>query len=235
MNKIALLGAVLGIASATSAYGQAPSDMNVGDRLKTTAGTASDAAAVRAAHSMAKCVATKRPAASQRILAAVDPAGLKSAHRSIWASELGCYSDFEDGDDRRFAVSSDVQRGLIAEQLLLRSDSRTRALAPLPLRPGSYQRSWFAGTGRSAVADEMGTCLAETDPAGIHAVLVTSPTTAEEQSAFNVLTPAMGKCLSAGAKLMGTRQAIRAALADALYQRAFPSSELVARAVEPRN
>ncbi len=134
-----------------------------------------------------------------------------------------CYSGFEGGDDfvegRRFSMPMDIQRGLIAEHLLRQLYRQAAALPPLALRQGSYSRSWFAGTTRNAVVDEMGACLADTAPSGIRTVLATTPYTPEEKAAFAALTPMMGSCLTQGAKLTGNRQSVRAALADALYQR----------------
>ena len=149
---------------ASPARSQSAGDLRFGDRLRTVAETVDEAAAARSAHSMAKCVANKRPDASVRMLSVVDFDGLRSAHRSIWSNELGCYSEFHDGDDCRFATSFDIERGLIAEHLVREADNQVLALAALPLRPGTYKRDWFGGTGRSAVADEMSACLAETTP-----------------------------------------------------------------------
>lgn len=93
------------------------------------------------------------------------------------------------------------------------------ALPSLPLRQGFYKRPWFAGTARNAVVDEMGACVADTAPPGISNLLRTSAYTPQEKSAFATLTPVMASCLSAGAKLIGNTQSLRAAMADALYQR----------------
>jgi hypothetical protein len=57
------------------------------------------------------------------------------------------------------------------------------------------------------------------------------PTTPEEGQAFAALSPDMGKCLRAGTKLQANRQSLRAALAEALFQRlnapAAPTVEAV--------
>jgi hypothetical protein len=65
----------------------------------------------------------------------------------------------------------------------------------------------------------MGACMADTDPAGIMALIRTNPGYADENAAMSALTPALTKCLSAGTRLDADRPALRAALADALYQR----------------
>jgi hypothetical protein len=82
-----------------------------------------------------------------------------------------------------------------------------------------YQRPWFAVTGRHLSVDEMGACIADVNPAGIGALIRTVPTTPGEGQAFAALSPDMGRCLRAGTKLQANRQSLRAALAEALFQR----------------
>jgi hypothetical protein len=65
----------------------------------------------------------------------------------------------------------------------------------------------------------MATCVTDTNPAGVIALLDSEPYTDSENSAFSALIPFMGPCLSAGTKLSGEREPLRAALAEALYQR----------------
>ena len=117
------------------------------------------------------------------------------------------------------AFSQDLLRGRLAEQALLARSAETAALQPLPLQQKRYLRSWFVATGRNVAVDEMGACMADTDPAGIVALIKTDPASAEESAAIGALSPSLTKCLSAGTRLDASRQALRAALADALYQR----------------
>ena len=115
--------------------------------------------------------------------------------------------------------SMDMLRGRLAEQELLSQSSQVAALQPLPLQQKRYIRPWFAATGRHPAVDEMAACMADTDPAGIMAMVRTTPGFADENAALAALSPALTKCLSAGTRLDASRQALRAALADALYQR----------------
>ena len=110
-------------------------------------------------------------------------------------------------------------RGRLAEQELLNESAQIAALQPLPLLQKRYIRPWFAATGRHPAVDEMAACMADTDPAGIMAVVRTTPGFADENAAIAAMSPALTKCLSAGTRLDASRQALRAALADALYQR----------------
>ena len=65
----------------------------------------------------------------------------------------------------------------------------------------------------------MSACIADTDPSGIAALIATAPGSSEESWALGNISPWLGKCLAAGAQLHSDRAALRAALADALYQR----------------
>jgi len=99
-----------------------------------------------------------------------------------------------------------------------RDGNGVQALQPLPIQQ-IYQRNWFAVTGRHVTVDEMGACIADTNPAGVLALARSVPTSKEESAAFTALGPNLGACLRAGTKLQASRQALRAALSEALYQR----------------
>jgi hypothetical protein len=131
------------------------------------------------------------------------------------------------------SFSIDVLRGKLAEQELLSNIERVAALQPLPLQQKRYIRPWFAATGRNPAVDEMGACMADTDPAGIVGLIRTTPGTTDESNAIGALSPALTKCLSAGTRLDASRSALRAAVADALYQRLSNPALSVAQAAEP--
>jgi hypothetical protein len=65
----------------------------------------------------------------------------------------------------------------------------------------------------------MATCASESAPAETLALLKTLPYSDAEGAAFGAVAPHLGACLRAGVKVTGNRQSLRAALADALYQR----------------
>ena len=73
--------------------------------------------------------------------------------------------------------------------------------------------------------DDMAVCVAATNPSGVRALLATAPASVNEASSMATLSPTLGRCLQANAKLVGNRQSVRAALAEALYHRyATPAS-----------
>lgn len=117
------------------------------------------------------------------------------------------------------ALSQDMLRGKLAEAALLNRAAQVAALPPLPLQQKRYLRSWFVTTGRHPAVDEMAACMADTDPAGIAALITTDPDSGDETAAVGAMSPSLTKCLSAGTRLDASRHALRAALADALYQR----------------
>jgi hypothetical protein len=130
------------------------------------------------------------------------------------------------------AESVAMLRGNLAEHALLTEPDKAAALQALPLQQKRYLRPWFAATGRHPAVDEMGACMADTDPAGIMALIRTNPGYADENAAISALTPALTKCLSAGTRLDADRPALRAALADALYQRMANPALSVAQSTE---
>ncbi|HET7576452.1 MAG TPA: hypothetical protein VFK19_07800 [Sphingomicrobium sp.] len=130
------------------------------------------------------------------------------------------------------AESVAMLRGNLAEHALKADAGKIAALQALPLQQKRYIRPWFAATGRHPAVDEMGACMADTDPAGIMALIRTNPGYADEGAAVSALTPALTKCLSAGTRLDANRPALRAALADALYQRMTNPALSVAQSTE---
>jgi hypothetical protein len=182
---------------------------------------ASPAAARSPAEAYAACLTQSRPTQVRDLLQAATAQAAARGYQ-ILANDDRCFTQVfgnqpfkpEDG-----AASMDMLRGRLAEAVLRDDESRVAALQALPLQQKRYIRPWFAATGRHPAVDEMGACMADTDPAGIAALIETSPGTADENSAISALSPALTKCLSAGTRLDASREALRAALADALYQR----------------
>jgi len=141
----------------------------------------------------------------------------KSLRREVECSHLVIPSEFAEA--QVFHVPNDIFRGLLAEAVL--DDERgLESLPALPIEQG-YQRRWFSMTGRDGTVDEMAACAAETNPAGVRALLATRAQRKEEASAVNALGPTLGSCLRTGATLKANRQSLRAALAEALYHRVF--------------
>jgi hypothetical protein len=178
-------------------------------------------AAPSSARSLAACLAQSHAQQARQLLQASTLAAVATPYRSL-VDDDRCVTQafgnqqFSPSDD---ALSQATLRGNLAEQLLQKQSAAVVALQSLPLQQKRYIRPWFAATGRHPAVDEMAACMADTDPAGIGALIKTDPGNGEETAAFGAMSPALTKCLSAGTQLNVSRAAIRGALADALYQR----------------
>lgn len=221
-SRMVLFAAVLGL-TGSSLAAQQP---ETGTRLAapksrgvtSVAMTARDQAV--GAKRIAECVFNKKGTLSRQALLAAN-AQTEDAAMSRLKGEVRCFGDDASNDlvaMRIVNLPDDILRGMLAEAALSRSDNQARALQPLPIQQ-VYQRDWYAITGRHITVDEMGACIADTNPAGILALVNTVPVSKEEAAAFTALRPNLGACLRAGTKLQASRQALRAALADALFQR----------------
>ena len=167
------------------------------------------------------CLTESRPAQVRQLLRASSAASANLTYHAL-ADDNRCFSRiFPSGEFRPedVAFSQDLLRGRLAELALLGQSATVAALQPLPLQQKRYLRSWFVTTGRNPAVDEMGACMADTDPAGILALIKTEPGSNDEAATLGAMSPSLTKCLSAGTRLDAGRQALRAALADALYQR----------------
>ena len=183
--------------------------------------TASPASAQTDTDRYVACVTQMQPAQVRELLQAgsaeeaTRPYQLLSADSRCFGKVFGS-KDYRP-EDASFPI--DILRGRLAERALVNAGQQVAALPPLPLQQKRYMRPWFAATGRNAAVDEMGACVADTDPAGVAALLKTGWVSNEESAAIGALAPALTKCLSAGTRLNANRASLRAALADALYQR----------------
>jgi hypothetical protein len=186
----------------------------------TLAATAASAQSEQAQR-YATCLVQSHPDQVRALLHATTADAANRPYQSL-ADDDRCFSrvfgnqQFSPNDA---SVSMDMLRGRLAEQELLSESAQVAALQALPLQQKRYIRPWFAATGRHPAVDEMAACMADTDPAGIMAIVRTTPGFADENAAIAAMSPALTKCLSAGTRLDASRQALRAALADALYQR----------------
>ena len=220
--RIGLLLIAAGTMFSTAALAQeAPTGSRLGSRF---AGTVkySEEEADSAATKMAACLVNKREAAARAYIDAYTADGADRLSNNLF-KEVSCLSFITIGsgamsDTTSFSFPRDVLRGKLAEALLKNQSSAIAALPALPLAK-DYSRAWFAATSRSPVIDEMGACVVDTNPKGVAAILATTSYSKEEGAAFGGIMPNLGTCLRAGAKLQANRQALRASLADAMYQR----------------
>lgn len=175
-------------------------------------------------HKVAKCLYTKRRADVVAALGASNEADYQRYYvalsRSPQCRDIGIESAEVEG--AAVVVPADILRGMLAEQALANS-AKVRALQPVA-GEASYQRPWFAATGRNATVDEMAVCTVDQNPAGVRELIDAKPEGDAELGAVRALSATLGACLPQGATLSANRQSLRAALADALYQRASASA-----------
>lgn len=207
----------------------AQSDARLGSRLdpavrkiENADTSGSDAALYR----FVECAVTRREFKVRAVLdARTEPAYAKAIESLSDAQR--CASDAyvaQDASVIMFTADRGVLRGYVGEAFLKKEHKRVEALAPLAAQR-SYTRDWYVMTGRPQAIDEMATCVADINPAGIDGLLKTGIGSKEEKAAIGAIAPSLGTCLATGYKLNANRLSIRTALAEALYHRAFDAPE----------
>lgn len=174
-----------------------------------------------AAQAMANCLVMKRSNAAERYLLSRDEdqaEGIVTGLMRTVSCLGGGPAMTHLSDMRQVTFPTDVLRGKLAEALLANDRSAVAALQPAKLER-QYIRPWYPLTTRNSYIDEMAICVVETNPQGVWSMLSAKPETKEEGTAFRAIVPNMGQCLRAGANLTANRQALRAAMAEAMWQR----------------
>lgn len=173
----------------------------------------------RSTRAFVQCMVANRKQLSEQYLGATEPADFAKWRDRLWDNVRCNLPGFPGGGGgwRTIQMPIDVERGLVAEQLIL-----TGRVTPTtePVKPAPYQPRWAAVTGRASAIDEMADCVAANDPGGVVALLRSDADSDAEKAAFAVLSEKFGQCLVSGATLKANRLSMRAALAEALYQRA---------------
>lgn len=202
---------------------QAQDEPETGSRLvkrKDVAIPHSQREAAQAAQRLAGCIYLKQGSAVRAVLDTRDSA--EAVKRLGQLDNRGTCLNLNmvaDGSiAQRASMPVDIYRGALAEAVLLK-DRIADSLTANEREP-SYKADWFAATTRHPAVDEMALCIAETNPAAVRALISTPAQSDEESRAFSSVAPLLGPCLTVGANLNANKQAIRAALAEALYQRA---------------
>ena len=229
-RALLLASAISLLCIAAPSAAEPPIGSRLGERL-TKDRPLDEATSVKQGHALASCLVNKRAPQVKQLLNQTDKNGYASAYKVLTGGEIDCFSMFVDStaplaEARAFQAPRDIFRGLLAEELIERDTKSYAALASLPRRL-TYSRPWYAATDRDPSVDEMATCVSEIAPAEALALLKTEPYSDGEGSAFAAVVPRMGLCLRAGVKLTGNRQSLRAALADALYQRVVNPAPVV--------
>ena len=207
------------VAFSANALAEPPIGSRLGERLdKNSVENERDSA--QSAHQLAGCMLAKKASVARGLLNARSYEELKALQGKM-NGEVDCFAILPGNDMVEGVMVSyppEIMRGNIAEELLKKNRPAVANLSRLPIQKG-YTRSWFAFTGRPQSVDEMATCVAETNPAAVMALVDSEPFSGSENAAFGNLVPVMGPCLVAGTKLEGKREPLRASLAEALYQR----------------
>lgn len=170
---------------------------------------------------VASCLYERYQARAERLLNSASASAAETAYVSLLDEPLCVAEEF---GTREFTPddtlgSIHLMRGMLAEQAIKASKAQAQALPALAVRQGSYVRPWSAASGRNPAVNEMGACVADTNPDGVLALLETAPSTGDEAAAMQDLDGSIKRCLSANLKLAVSTRMVRAALADALYQR----------------
>ncbi len=218
--RIALLASTICLLSlAAPVFADPPLGSRLGSRT-TKDPEKREREAALGAHEMARCLVNKQTSVVRHYLAALDPAESKRFDRKM-DGEHECFNMAEGNDlveGRMVTFPHDIFRGMLAEWMI-KSDERSFAVLPALPRQLTYSRAWYPISGRDSSVDEMATCVSESAPAETLSVLKTLPYSDAEGAAFEALGPHLGACLRAGIRVRGNRQSLRAALADAFYQR----------------
>ena len=228
--RVALL-ACASLCFTASAVAEPPIGSRLGERLEKSRGREGPDA-VQTAHQMAGCVLAKRGTAGRDFLAARSEDTLEIFGKRVRGDFPDCMAVLPGNDyveEVWLNIPPDILRGDIAEEYLKRDRSSVARLQPLPIQH-KYSRTWFGFTGRNKSVDEMAACVADTNPAAIMAIIDTQPFSGAEGAAFKNIIPSLGVCLVAGTTLDGKPEPLRAALAEALYQRVTNPGESV---IEP--
>lgn len=226
MSMILRCAAALCFVSAAAVVtAEPPVGSRLGERLESRAVEA-DPERAAGAHEVAYCLAGRKRKAVEQFLSATNAEDSMKFGQRLSGDVDDCMMNRAANDmveAQRIRYPVDILRGMLAEQLIKRAHARFAQLPSLPIQK-VYSRPWYAASGRNPAVNEMATCVAETNPGGVLALVQTEPYTDAEQAAFSALVPFFGPCLAAGTKLEGKREPLRAALAEALYQRVnFPA------------
>lgn len=216
--RFVLFAAVMASTSA-AAFADPPTGSRLGDHRR-PGPTMSARDQAEGAKDLAECLYNRRSEVARQALLAPTKEAAEAAQSRLMGN-VQCFGMVFSNDmveERHLNIPPDILRGMLAEAALERAQDKVSGLQPLPLQQ-IYQRNWYAVTGRHVSVDEMGACIADTNPSGINTLIHTAPTSNEENAAFGGLMDSLGKCLRAGVKLQASRPALRAALAEALYQR----------------
>jgi hypothetical protein len=194
-------------------------------------------------HAYGTCVVkNQQRRASEAILRNLDNSNLLRSYPQLidgacllFAAGAGAQARFT-GDEYRYALADGLVRRTLADapppqlDAVPRLDHREPEEAPSkldkkgrPLKPARYEAAVLAHQQKQAYAylSRYGECVVRSNPAGARALLLSEPSTAEENSRFGDLRTALGTCLPEGASLQFGKLALRGTIAVNYYRLAM--------------
>jgi hypothetical protein len=234
MTRRVIIAAAVLAASGAPALAEPQIGSRLGDRYESRT-VKDDRDRAEGAHELANCLVGKKSREVRAYLSATTEADSNRLGKKLGGDIWYCFmkrpmNDLVDA--QRVSYPPAILRGMLAEELIRKQKSTFAQLPAVPIQK-SYSRAWFDASFRDAAVNEMATCVADTNPAGIVALLQSDAYTDGEDAAFTALMPSLGPCLAAGTQLSGEREPLRAALADALFQRInFPAEAEASGAAE---
>lgn len=181
--------------------------------------------AIRAMHRYGACVVAQSAAASGILGLPPGSQAERALRRQIMTPRcLSGHGQVYSLDDQ-----PDLLRGAIAEAVLQHGNGRRVPwVAPFTIASAADVAA-LEERGRSALrALDFAQCIVAASPAAVETLLDTLPTTAPEDRAFRQLTPHLGPCLPAGARMSIVKPQLRGFLAEAAYRRAYAAGQGVA-------
>lgn len=184
----------------------------------------SSAEALAVGRKVSGCMVVRHPAMVASFISA-DPAAVKV--RGLDDALSGCLMESQaNRNSSQLTYSNRELEGMLAEASIMARP----AAAPLPVDSApSYAARWVSADPALSVVDRMAICLAAKHPAESVALVRSVPASADEKAAMTAMMPHIAGCLVQGATLKGNRNAIRLAVAKALYYRQPTLASLVVR------
>jgi len=211
---------LLALALGGAANASEPADTKTGSRVDPNLRPVVNARgnADQLVYRFSECAAARRTSRVKAMLDARTDTAYKKEYAALYDIQRCDFGGYGDADTFKINADRGVLRGLLAEALI--KQSAAVAVAPLPGQR-VYARDWYEMTGRPRPLDEMATCVADIDPAGISALLHTPLGGKEEGAAIGAISPSLGTCLAVGYKLSANALSLRTALAEGLYHRMY--------------
>ena len=161
------------------------------------------------------CIVKRRETAARAL--ALAPFGSSDQLKLVGAVTRSLDEDCIQGgfDSVRVSIRSDVLAGAIARRLLARDYPDLPAVVDPAAVNVDAER---ARTAQLGVPERFGSCIVWNDPAGVQALLRSTPRSAEERQAVAALKEDMGMCLEEGSTLKLDVMFVRNIAAVAAYR-----------------